>query len=336
VPKLSICVPTYNRAGFLIELLESLVQGTSAAERARVEVCVSDNASTDGTEPRVREFASRQGLQLVYHRNPENLGADRNFLKAVTIATGEYCWLMGSDDMLPPGLIGEVLARLDQGRKLLLMGRVVCNVEMQPHHDQDWLRGSQQEAWFDLADRRVLLEYLARGDSLGALCSFLSSIVVARDAWNAVEFDDSYIGSSYSHVYVLLQVALRSGVLYAPSLRVLNRSGNDSFLDLGAVNRVLIDLRGFIRLADDLLRHDPEVQAAFLRVLERERPVPRTSVFLAIHATPAQWAEAGPLLQRLGAGRGWLAFLRGIAPVIGPVYDRFMALYRRLRYGRPA
>lgn len=335
MPKLSLCIPTYNRAGYLIELLESVVATTTAAERAQVEICVSDNASTDDTEARVREFSAHHGLPVHYRRNERNLGADQNFLNAVAMASGEYCWLMGSDDMLAPGLVGQVLARLEAGNEVLLMGRLVCNLHMVPHHDEDWLDGPQEERFFDFRDRATLLSYLDRARSLGAVLSFLSSIVVARREWNAITFDPSYLGSAYSHVYILLQVALRSGIHYAPSLRVLNRSGNDSFLDRGAVNRVLIDYRGYTRLADDLLAGDAEVKAAFLGVLARERPLLRTSLLLANHATPAQWQEARGFLLRMGARGALLELLRRLSPVLRPGYDTLLLAYRRLRYGRP-
>ncbi len=34
-------------------------------------------------------------VKFTYFRWDSNKGADRNFLKVVEIASGEYCWLMG-------------------------------------------------------------------------------------------------------------------------------------------------------------------------------------------------------------------------------------------------
>lgn len=32
---------------------------------------------------------------MLYHKNSENLDADRIFLKVVKLASGEYCWQLG-------------------------------------------------------------------------------------------------------------------------------------------------------------------------------------------------------------------------------------------------
>ncbi len=51
-PMLSLCVPTYNRAGFLrgtLDRVASQVSCLAASSAGTVEVVVSDNASTDGT-----------------------------------------------------------------------------------------------------------------------------------------------------------------------------------------------------------------------------------------------------------------------------------------------
>jgi len=105
--KLSICIPTYNRANFLGAAIDSVIK--QATEE--VEIVISDNASTDHTEELVREYQTRFP-RIRYHKAKENMGADRNFLKVAELATGEYCWLLGSDDALADGAISTVLPML--------------------------------------------------------------------------------------------------------------------------------------------------------------------------------------------------------------------------------
>ncbi|HET8731211.1 MAG TPA: hypothetical protein VFM34_08900, partial [Moraxellaceae bacterium] len=135
------------------------------------------------------------------------------------------------------------------------------------------------------------------------------------------------------HVYTLLHVLMSSGIYYAPTLAVLNRSGNDSFLDQGAVNRVLIDLRGYLMLADDLFPGAHPLRDDFLAIVARERPLLQYGIFLSSHSTAAQWDASRDYLVRLGAWSGGLAFLRTLSPLLGPLYDHFMSIYRRIRYG---
>jgi glycosyltransferase involved in cell wall biosynthesis len=98
-PKLSICIPTYNRANCLVNCLNSIVLNHKNSG-VDYEVCVSDNASTDGTDKVIDEFKST--LILKYFRQNRNVGRVRNYLKVVDMAEGEFIWLLGDDDLLLP------------------------------------------------------------------------------------------------------------------------------------------------------------------------------------------------------------------------------------------
>ena len=51
-PKVSIMIPTYNRAHYLVDAIDSSL----AQDYPNFEVIVSDNASTDGTLNVVRKY----------------------------------------------------------------------------------------------------------------------------------------------------------------------------------------------------------------------------------------------------------------------------------------
>ena len=110
-PLLTLAIPTYNRSGFLRQLLES-VSGQVQSE-ARVELLVSDNASTDGTLSLVEEEI-RRGVPLRYLRNETNLGPDANFLQCYEHARGKYIWIIGDDDIVAQGAIERVLGYLSR------------------------------------------------------------------------------------------------------------------------------------------------------------------------------------------------------------------------------
>ncbi len=112
-PRLSVCIPTHDgRADTLEEALDSVLGQITPGLQSRVEVCISDNASKDGTRALVERLDwERPGL-IRYHRNPENLGFTRNLLNVVAMAQGDYCWLLSSDDVINPGGIARVLDAL--------------------------------------------------------------------------------------------------------------------------------------------------------------------------------------------------------------------------------
>lgn len=103
--KLSICIPTYNRAYYLSNCLNSIIIAKLDLN-LKFQVCISDNGSTDNTEEVVKKVKSF--IDIKYHKNKKNLGIPRNFLKVVSMADGEFVWLIGDDDLLMPYAIKEL------------------------------------------------------------------------------------------------------------------------------------------------------------------------------------------------------------------------------------
>lgn len=108
---LSICIPTHQgRRDNVREAVDSVLVQLTPEMKARVEVCVSDNASQDGTEEAIRGY----GDAVRYNRNEVNLGFARNLQRLVEMASGEFCWFLGSDDWMEPGAVKRVLDLLDR------------------------------------------------------------------------------------------------------------------------------------------------------------------------------------------------------------------------------
>jgi len=106
-PLLSICIPTYNRAGLLELGLESLMPQVREFY-PDIEIVISDNCSTDHTPEVVSKFRSFPGLR--YHRQSKNIEVLGNICSlAEELANGEYVWLIGDDDMLITGKLANLL-----------------------------------------------------------------------------------------------------------------------------------------------------------------------------------------------------------------------------------
>ena len=108
--KLSICIPTYNRAGHLADCLNSIILCNSQSTY-KFEICISDNDSNDETEDVVRQ--AQEKIDIKYHKNASNLGISRNFLHVVSMAEGDFVWLIGDDDLLMPNAIVELYSLIE-------------------------------------------------------------------------------------------------------------------------------------------------------------------------------------------------------------------------------
>lgn len=110
-PYLSICIPTYNRAARLATCLNSIV--SQLPQDKSIEIWISDNASTDNTREIAQEYTQNYPF-IHYWRNSENIGGDRNFVKALQLGNGKFIKLQGDDDYYLPGTIDVMLNALKQ------------------------------------------------------------------------------------------------------------------------------------------------------------------------------------------------------------------------------
>lgn len=110
-PVLSLTIPTYNRARYLAELLETLLPQFAGVPTDVAELVISDNASEDNTAEVIRGFQERE-LPCRYVRNEVNRGSDANFLQCLSLARGQYAWVLGDDDLLMPHTIASLLELL--------------------------------------------------------------------------------------------------------------------------------------------------------------------------------------------------------------------------------
>lgn len=270
--KISICIPTYNRAKYLKDAIESIL----TQENTNVEIVVSDNASTDNTEELI-EYFQKENPNITYFRWDENMGPDKNFLKAVEIASGEYCWYLGSDDTLKAGSIAKVYEAINYAHDIVLCNRTICNLKMEPITNCFWLESEIGDTTFNLVNNQEIKRYFDTARSIGALFSYLSSLIFRRDRWNNIHFDKKFGNTGYSHVYMLLSIlnTKRCSLRYIEQPLVNTRFGNDSFLQAGqdsVVNRVLIDFNGYVLFAEHFFSNDLILKKAFCRVLIYEYP----------------------------------------------------------------
>jgi hypothetical protein len=182
-PLISVCIPTHHgRADTLAVLIEDL------AEQARelpgmVEICISDNASDDGTAEMVAGLANRASCRVQYRRHERDLGLVANLLAAVELAHGEYCWLMGSDDVMERGALGRSIELMGAMPDMTgyLVGAVYVDADDPRKRSRQLPRAFHPPG----ATSRRIDDLDAIYDECGNSWILLSWNIVARAAWNA-------------------------------------------------------------------------------------------------------------------------------------------------------
>jgi glycosyltransferase involved in cell wall biosynthesis len=107
-PLIGIGLPTFNRSRALERAIESALGQT----HRNIELVISDNASTDGTQALCRQYADRDP-RVRYVRNAVNVGAVANFNTVIAALTGEYAMLLADDDWLEPDYLERCLDEMD-------------------------------------------------------------------------------------------------------------------------------------------------------------------------------------------------------------------------------
>jgi glycosyltransferase involved in cell wall biosynthesis len=161
-PRVSVVIPTYNRARELGRCLDSLV----AQSYRDFEVLVCDDGSTDETATVAAAFDTR--LELTYHwaenfggpARPRNIGLNR--------ARGIYVAFLDSDDWWAPRKLEMSVPRLDAGSDVV-------------YHDLREARSTRQRLYWRRSRVRrlnapVFQDLLLNGNALN-----MSSIVMRRD-----------------------------------------------------------------------------------------------------------------------------------------------------------
>ncbi|HEU5002985.1 MAG TPA: glycosyltransferase family 2 protein [Actinomycetota bacterium] len=115
----TIAIPTYNRLG----LLERALASAMAQDYADLEIVISDNASTDGTEQFCRSVCEKDA-RVRYYRLPENVGHARNFAAAFRHVRGPFFLWLADDDWIDSNFVSRCVEKLQSHPDTVL----VCGV----------------------------------------------------------------------------------------------------------------------------------------------------------------------------------------------------------------
>lgn len=117
-PKVSVLITTYNQADTLPAALDSIL-----AQKVNfdIEICLSDDCSTDSTPAVCERYAAQYPDIIRYHRNSRNLGARDNYFATMMRCRGQYIAdLAGDDFWTDPGKLARQVALLDSDPEIVL------------------------------------------------------------------------------------------------------------------------------------------------------------------------------------------------------------------------
>jgi glycosyltransferase involved in cell wall biosynthesis len=216
-PLVSICIPTYNSAAFLKEAIDSARRQTYD----NLEIVVSDNASTDGTQEMV---AAIPDPRIRYYRNRANLGMVANFRRVLAESRGKYVCLLNSDDLMDPGFIQWAVQAME-ARPRATFAFASIRFFGQKQGERVWPLPEV------MSGQKYIRESLRRAHLLAFWCGALAR----ADLVHQVGIEDCY----FCDWTLWLRLACRGEVLYNRQVLAANRShdANVTKLEVGKIYR---------------------------------------------------------------------------------------------------
>jgi abequosyltransferase len=288
---LSICIPTYNFGKFIGSTLDSIIPNLKDG----VEVVILDGGSTDDTGQVVAQ-RQRNYPQIKYFPQEKRGGIDRDIAKVVTLAQGDYCWLFSADDIMKPDAVEKVLHALESQCDIYLCEHVLCDFEMNPITAYPIFSTITNPETFHLGNMQERKKYFRAARTSEAFFSFLSGPIFRRELWEKTNgIPESFYETCWALSGRLLSL-VQNGltIQYLGTSLLYKRGENDSFLDLGVVNRLRISVDGFTHIAETIFGKSSFETCHIRRVIRNERPFSQL-IMIKLYTSEAEM----PLLNRL-------------------------------------
>lgn len=193
--QLTIALPCYNLEKTLRLSIESILSQKRSNE---VEILIVDNASTDNSVLIAKEYEQKyENIKCI--ENGLNIGPDRNFLKCLEIANGDYALLLG-DDLLLSGVLDSIFDCLSQNPDFVFLNySPLIDTEpiktgatyVKPINEDDYYIPESLDDLFLMVGHRM---------------TFLSSLVFKKERFDKIpkEVCESYINSFFLQTHLAL------------------------------------------------------------------------------------------------------------------------------------
>ena len=220
--QVTVCIPTYNRANFLREAIQSVLNQTYT----HVQVLVCDNASTDNTAEVVKSF---DAARVTYHRQPFNVGIAGNHQTCAELASTDYVAFLSDDDLYKPDHIESCMAAL---REFPTAAYVTCPLEIFGEGGREDDRAGEQQRdqgnWVPAGIKNITqpLTFYPVSRAVDFLAvenpGFLNTIVCRKAALKGVAFWGKP-GYVHTDVLAMTQLMVGGGFVFSDTARVMYR-----------------------------------------------------------------------------------------------------------------
>lgn len=212
--KISVCIPAYNRAAVLPELLESVL----AQDFSAFEIVINEDDSPERQQIReiVEHYSTLYPDRIRYFENEQNLGYDANLRSLIERAKGEYCLFMGNDDLMCTGALKTISDTIFRYPKIGVFLRSFAAFEGAPGNIVQIFKYFDKELFFP-AGARTISTFYKRS-------VVIPGVTFHREA--ALQFaTDKFDGTLLYQIYLIANILVEWNGVYSPEIVTLYRNG---------------------------------------------------------------------------------------------------------------
>ena len=343
-PRISVCIPAYNRPEQLGPLLTSIFE--QGFDDFEIVVCEDGSPARAWIRDIVRSYDARHPGRTQYFENQTNLGYDGNIRELFHRAQGDYVFLMGNDDLMAEGALSKVASALDRYANVGVILRSYATFRESPDEIHQVHRYFESERFFPAGP--------AAATTFFRRVVVVSGLVMHRKC--AISFDtDGFDGTLLYQVYLAANILLEMDGVFLPDILALYRLGatpdfGNSMAEQGRYTpgqQTAASSFNFIRGFLDIARHIDRSRRVsiyrqvlndtgnyaypLLAIQARQQPVLKFLAYVYQLEKLGLWRNMlfqgyAVCLVVLGHSRmdrliGWLKTKIGHTPVVGRVYQ---------------
>lgn len=310
--KISICIPTYNRCEELIRLLSSIELAlVEIPSKEDIEVVISDNGSTDGTEIAVRE-AQLHMSYLKYSRNDKNVGFAANLNRSVEMSSGRYCWLMGSDDSILPESISEILKYIDNAPSIMVGNPITYSVERE-------FFCFKESRDYILTIKDDYIKYISQCRELSAAFAFMSTLIIEREFWEKVQCTRYEQEHAYTHMLRIVRgLATQGGTVKCLNipLVITGHAGNE--WNVTVLPHFELDIKTIEYIVKNIFNESLEIFERYGEIFRNQYSI-ISLIKSRIECSRERWSEISPTLAGFGYPKA-LLYKTSLDPLMLKIY----------------
>ena len=250
-PKVSVIIPTYNRADLLPRTIESVLNQTFR----NFELIVVDDGSTDNTREVVKKFEEKD-LRVKYIWQENSGGPARPMNVGLKISQGEYIAFLEDDDEWLPEKLQRQLEVFQNSKKENL-GFVGCNVLIVNKERKTTKIYNMSEH-----DDEKLLEKLL----IGFFFFNFSMLVIKREVIDKIGFLDEKLELAVDQD-ICLRIAQKHNFNFVPTPLIKYHIHGENISRISSYNKQLTEWLYMVSKHKDLYKRYPKIYSNKLKNL---------------------------------------------------------------------